>query len=220
VLDGQRLPRARLFVLADAVGVAPRVRERRHADVARSRPTQIHAHQPHGAADRRVGAPARAEHARARIDLELRADRAVHDHERRRRVGRRRDPMQVERLIADRLDRRDHDRQVLRTASGHNRVDRDLLDGGAPVVGRHERHELSTVTPRSGDGSLDEPPGRGNDREPIGHSAGEEALDRVGFQIGVDRRHAPEANTGRADRCPVDRPPISAGRRRRRSRMG
>src|SRR2546427_11248 len=45
------------------------------------------------------------------------------------RVRGRRPAVEVEGLVADRLDRGDHDREVLGPAPGHDGVDRDLLDG-------------------------------------------------------------------------------------------
>src|SRR5207247_1853511 len=107
------------------------------------------------AADGRVGARAGAEEAGPAVDVEGAADRPVHDDERRRRVGGRRHAVQVERLVAHRLDGGEHDRQILWTAARHHRVHRDLLDGGAPVVGRDERDEL-VARPAAGlDGALD-----------------------------------------------------------------
>ena len=61
-------------------------------------------HQAERAADGRVGAPARAEDASARVDVERRPDGAVHDEERGHGVGRARDADQREGGIADRLD--------------------------------------------------------------------------------------------------------------------
>jgi len=56
-------------------------------------------------------------------------------------------PCRIERLVADRLDGGEHDGQVLGTAAGHHRVDGDLLDGGAPVIGRTSATSSSPARP-------------------------------------------------------------------------
>ena len=69
----------------------------------------------------------------------------LHDDEGGREVRRRRHAVKVEGRIARRLDRREHDRQVLGPAARHHRVDRDLLHRGAAVVGRDLAHELRAL---------------------------------------------------------------------------
>src|SRR5258705_7333517 len=113
----QRLPWARLLVLADAVGVASGAPERGHADDAGPRPPDIDPAEAQGPADRRVRAPARPEDARARIDVERPPDRAVHDHERGHRVGGPGHAEQAESVVADRLDRGEHDREAFGPAA-------------------------------------------------------------------------------------------------------
>ena len=85
-----------------------------------------------------------------------RADRAVDDHERRRRVRRGRDTVEVEGLVADGFDGGETTGRYSGPAAGHHRVDRDLLDRRAAVVGGDHRHQLAGVATRSRDGAIDE----------------------------------------------------------------
>ena len=186
VLHRQRVPRAGLLALPDAVGIAAGMRERRHADDTGPGAAHVDADEAQGAADRRVGAPARSEQPGAAVDVQAVADRPVDDDQRRRRVGRRRDAVQVERVVAHRFHCRDHHRQVVGPAARHDRVDRDLLDGGAAVVGRHLGDQLVGGAARRLDGARD-PLGRGrHHRQAVGHAARVELLDR----IGSGERHA------------------------------
>ncbi len=134
--------RARLLVLRDAVGVAAGPAEGRHADHARRRPADVDPAQAHRPADGRVRPPAGTENAGPRVDVERGADRAVHDHQRRDRIRRAGDAEQAEALVAHRLDRGDHHREILGAAACHHRVDRDFLHGGAAEAGRHHGDHL------------------------------------------------------------------------------
>src|SRR5256885_16941299 len=104
---------------------------------------------------------------------------AVDDHERGGGVRRRRDAVEIERVVAPRLHGGEHDGQILGPAAGHDGVDRDLLDGGAAVVRRDEPDQLVGPAARRGDRALDAPTGRRHHGQAVGDPARVELLDRI-----------------------------------------
>ena len=68
-------------------------------------------------------------------------DRAVDDEKRRGGVGRGLDAVELAVVVEQRVDRRKHDREIVRLASGHHRIDGDLFDGGVAPA-RRNRSDL------------------------------------------------------------------------------
>ena len=202
VLDVERLPRALLLVLPDAVGIPPGLGERGHADSPRRGAADVLPDQPHGAADGRVGAPPWAEDARARIDVERLADGPVHDEQGRHRVRGARHADQGEGGIADRLDARDHHRHVLGPAARHDGIDGDLLDGGAPQPRRDKGNQLVSLSPTRLHRGRDARRRRRHHGQPVGHATRVEHLERI--RLG---RHPATfaARAGSVKRAPHDR---------------
>ena len=95
-----------------------------------------------GPADGGVGPVALAEHVHAAVHADGPADRAVDDQHRPDRHRGGQHAVDVELVVAGRLDGGQHDRQVLGPAAGHHGVDGDLLDGDVDEVGRHDGHDL------------------------------------------------------------------------------
>ena len=88
-------------------------------------------------------------------------------------------PSSAEGRVAGGLDRGEHDREHRRRAAGHDRVDRDLLDGRAAVVGRNHGHEVLRVA-GGGVEHLDDALGRGRDkRQPVGEATVVQGLHHV-----------------------------------------
>ena len=77
-------------------------------------------------------------------------------------------PVHRERLVADRLDGGEHDRQLRARAAGHHRVDRDLLDGRLAAVGRHDADDVLRVARRVLEHRHDALGRRRDDRQAVG----------------------------------------------------
>ena len=101
--------------------------------------------------------------------------RAVDDDGGPGRVGRREQAVRVELVGARGLDGGEHDRQVVRTASGQHGVDRDLLDGDLDEVGRHGRDDVGRVARRALEHPQHPRRGRRDDRQPVRPAAGDTA---------------------------------------------
>src|SRR5439155_7184073 len=127
--DVERLPGRLVLILADAVGVLTRMAEGGLVDPPRAGAANVHQRQPNRPPDGRVCHPALTEAVWPAVDLELLAEGTVDDDQRRRDVGRALDSVQVEAVVEQRFDRREHDWQMLRAASGHNGVHGQALDG-------------------------------------------------------------------------------------------
>ena len=123
--------------------------------------------------------------------------------------------MKIKRFVADGFDGGDDDGKIFGPAARHDGVDRDLLDGCAPVVGRDERHQLAGLASGRRDGPLHEAAGRRDDREAVGDAARVETLDRVGVQVGVDRRHGQRLTQSRQGIGDGERRRSGAGPRQR-----
>lgn len=114
----------------------------RPIDLARATTAHVADDELHRPADGGVRPIALAEHVHAMVHPDRPGSRTVgHDH-RAHRHGGGEDPVDVERVGADRLDRGDHPREVLGTAPGHHRVDGDLLDRDLDQIGRHDGDDL------------------------------------------------------------------------------
>jgi hypothetical protein len=87
--------------------------------------------------------------------------------------------MHVELVRADRFDGGQDDRQILGTAAGHDRVDRDLLHGRRGEIGRDDRDHVLWVAGRSREHAKDALGRRGNNGKPVGESPVKEKLHRV-----------------------------------------
>ena len=128
-------PRGELRALREAQGIAPRLAEPRERDRGRPPAPDVVHDEAHGPSDGGVRLPTGAERAEARVHPDRPRDGAAHHDERGHVLVRGLDAPQVEGGVRDRPHRREHDRQVLRPAAGHDRVDRDLLDGGEALEG-------------------------------------------------------------------------------------
>ncbi len=97
---------------------------------------------------------------------------------------------------AGRLERRQHDRQVLRETAGHHRVDRDLLDRALDEVGRNDRDDVGRIAGGARAHAGDPLGGRRHEGEPVAPTArvhrlalvlGVAELDRAGLQLRGDQ---------------------------------
>ena len=141
--------------------------------------------------DRRVGAVALAERVDRRVHPGAPRVRAADDDHRPGRRGRRDQPVQRELLAARRLDRGQHDRQLGSGATGHHRVDRDLLDRRPPAVRRHHPDQLLRIARACSRASRR--PARGSAGRPAGHrSARARASPRTGPRARRARARAPD----------------------------
>ena len=121
-----------------------------------------------GPADRRVGAVALPERVAAAVHARPSRHRAVDDQDRADGMGRRQHAVDVEAGAQAASTRREHDRQILRRAARHDRVDRDLLDRRLALVRWHDADDLLGVAPRARRASHDPLGGRRDDRQPVG----------------------------------------------------
>jgi hypothetical protein len=87
--------------------------------------------------------------------------------------------VEIEGVVAHGFDPGDHDGQVLGAAAGHDRVDRDLLDGGAAEIRRHQRDQLAGLTARARDHRGDALARGRNDGKAVGDAALEESLEGI-----------------------------------------
>ena len=144
-LDVEGVPVAALFELGEAESELPRLTERGAVDFARAAAAHVSDHQLHGAADGGVRAVPLAEDVHLVVHADTVANRTVDDDHRRGEVGGGEDAVHVELFGGDRLDRGDHDREVLWFAPGHDGVDRDLLNCHRSEVRRHHGDHLLGV---------------------------------------------------------------------------
>jgi hypothetical protein len=147
---------------------------------ARERAEAVQRDEPDCAPDRRVGAPARAEHVRAPVEAEGMPDRAVDDHERRRAAGAGDRPVEHERGIRHRRQRRDQDRHVVRPASRQHGVDCQLLGGDHAPADRLAEHDVVGREPGGLEEWRDRVVGGGDHGQAIRPSAREIEIDRLG----------------------------------------
>ena len=146
---------------------------------ARAPAAEVAHDQPQRAADRQVGAVALPEAVARRVHPGLLGERSGDDDQRAGGIRGRHKAVEREPLVARRLHRRQHDRQRLGFAARHDRVDRDLLDRRLAAVGRELADDLLRVAARVLEHRHDPLRRRRHDRQPVGHAAVEERLDRV-----------------------------------------
>src|SRR6185369_1464485 len=77
-----------------------------------------------------------------RVDVELFRKRTVDNHERRYRMCRGLNAVEIERLLTHRLDREHDEREVLRAAARHDCVRRQTQRRGGAVARRYRRDRL------------------------------------------------------------------------------
>ena len=104
-------------------------------------------------------------------------------------------------LAAGGLDRGEHDRQLGPGAAGHDRVDRDLLDGRAAAVGRHDADEVLRMARRVLEHRDDALGRRRDNRQPVGHAARVQRLERV-LELADRRARARRSGPRRARAAP------------------
>ena len=141
-LGVQRFPRTDILRLCDAPSIFARMPHRRLVKRAWNRSRNIDYHQPNGAPDSGVCPMSGAEHAHARIQRKLVRDWAVHHRKHGGAHSADRDGVQVELRFAHRLNRRKCRREILRQASRHHRIDRNLFDGNNPPLCRLRTQNL------------------------------------------------------------------------------
>ena len=108
-----------------------------------------------------------------------RGDRAVDDEQRRRHVGRRLHPVEVECLFGQRQHRRAHHGGVFGLAPGHHHVDRQHLARQAAVARRHLAFDQIRVAAQRRDKPVDQRAGRRHHRQPVGPALLEIPLDQI-----------------------------------------
>src|SRR6185369_3982369 len=188
-LDMQRLPRTRCLVFRDQVAELRRRAKRRHVAQRRNCAADIHQRQADRAAYRRVAARARAERVMPRIDAELERDRAVDYHERRAQMRGRLHAVQVERLVAHRLDREHEQRKIIRRAPRHYGISREAQWRRFAIARRHFRDRLIPRPVAVSEHCFHALGGRRNDRQAVAPSALHvQPVDRVEIVVRVDAR--------------------------------
>ncbi|MNC85936.1 hypothetical protein D3C83_15610 [compost metagenome] len=125
----------------------------------------------------------------ARIDVELLRHRPVDDHQRRAQVRRRLDRVEVERLLAHRLDREHEQRKIFRPAARHHGVGGEPQRRRLAVARRHLRHRLVPRPVAVREHSLDTRRGRRNDGQAVAPAAGpHQFVHRVEIVLGLEAR--------------------------------
>ena len=130
-----------------------------------------------------------AERVGAAVDPEPPRDRAVDDHERRARVRRRLDRVQVEARISEGADRGDDDRQVVGHGARERRVGGDRLEGRHAPARRQDRDHLRAAGGQAAEDAPDALLGRQEHGHPVRPALGEgKILERVDVRGRVDAR--------------------------------
>ena len=173
-------PRARLLVLGDAIGVFAGMAQRALVEVARPAAADIQQYQPQRPADCRVGAVARAEGVAVAVHADRTGNRAVDDQQGCGHVGRRLDPVQIERLGRQRQHRRAHHRRIFGLAPGHDHIDRQHLARQVAVARRHLAFDKIRFATECRDKLVDPLAGRRHDRQPVGPALCEIPFDEIG----------------------------------------
>ena len=177
--DRQRLPRAALAVLGPAGGVALRRRQHRGRSQPGNAAAQVEQDQPDCPADGGVGAETRPEAAVAAVQADLRRIRAVDDHQRCDAVHRALHAVHVERLLQDQRQTAQHHRQVLGTAAGHHRMQRDIAHGRDIHRRRYRPDHLGCIAPRAGEHPVEACLRRRHHRQAVAPRLVEEELERI-----------------------------------------
>jgi hypothetical protein len=127
-------PGTAFLVFPDAIGIFAGVAVRRHVGDAGAVAADVDRDEAQRAAHGGIGAPAVPEDVLPAVDVQLVANRSVHDQQMGTRVGGRLATVEVVLRLHHRFDSCDDHRQILRPAARHHRVDRDLLHGGGTVA--------------------------------------------------------------------------------------
>src|SRR5437762_2848960 len=213
-LDVERRPRRLRLVLREAVGKLPAVAERRTVLAPGPGAPHVLEAEPQAAADHRVRPVALSERVRAARDPETPAERPIDDEERRARVGRRLDRVQVEARLGDGADGGDDHREVLGQGAGERRVHRDRLERRDPAAGRERRDDLVPALCQVAQQTRDALLGRRQHGQPVRPALGDgEILEGVGPEHGDG--HAPALELRRVVETPRRAGP-SVGRSRQR----
>ncbi len=178
-LGGERAVRRLVVGLGEAEPELARVAVGGAVDLAWAATADVADDELEGPSDRRVGAVALAERVDAGVHADLAGARAAADDHRPDRHRGGEQAVHVELVVAHRLDRGQHPRQVLGQAAGHDGGDRDLLDGGVDEVGRNRGDDLVGRTRGAAEHLDDTFLGRRHDRQTVGPAAGEHHLDVV-----------------------------------------
>ena len=142
----ERRPRRPLLPFADAEPEPGRLAEHRLRRLARALAADVAQAQRDRAPDRhRTAAGGAAHAARAVVDAELVAARAVHDQHREHARRRGREPERVPLRFRQRFERGEHEPERGGLDAGHRRVDRDELDRRDAV---HRRQHADDVVGR------------------------------------------------------------------------
>jgi hypothetical protein len=219
---GQRRPRGQVLGLRHGEGELGRAPLGRHVVAPRPATADVQEGQPERAADGGVGAEAGAEEAGASVHAHRAPVRPVDDHERRHRMGRGLDAVEVERGIQHRLRRGHDDREGARLRTGHDGVDRELLQRAVTPERRHDPERLGGIGAR--EHARDARGGGRHDGEPVAPLPADELrVDLVLVQLelpdgGLGRRHRALRNVAGAGRRAARSPAALAGSRSRASR--
>ena len=166
-------------MLGEAERVLPGIPERRAVEQARPRVHHIHHDQPHRAPDRRVRAVALAERIVAAIDRQPARHRAVDDEHHCRSPGAAGRPMVGEVRMAEPFDGGDDDRQVLRAAARHDRVDRHLVGHDHGVAPGDLADNLVAAQAAGSQHLLDRRVARRHHRQAVGPAGAVVGLDEL-----------------------------------------
>ena len=220
---GERRER-RVGMLAEAERELARVAVGGPVDALRAPAADVAHDELDGAPDRQVGAVALPERVAGAVHPDRLGARPAADDDRADRHRRRQHAVDVELVVADRLDRREHPWQVLGEATGHHGGDGDLLDGDVDEVWGHRGDDVLGVAGRA----LEHPQhpllGRRHDRQAVGPAPREHRLELV-LQLGEldaaasggGRRRSARAacRRGRGPRSTSRNPAASPGGRHR-----
>ena len=166
----QRLPGGGCFVLGDAERVFRRGSLRGAIQNAGARAADVQKRQAHRAAYRRVRPVAGGEASIFGVETDFLDDGAVHDDERRHRVGRRLNRVERELGRQHRPDRGHENGHVRRKAAGHHGVHGECFGSDDSLAGRHEADFLIGRQACSLHHSGDALGGRGDDGQAVSPS--------------------------------------------------
>ena len=193
-LHVERLPRALLLVLGDAEGVLARMSLAGVVEDAGGDAEGVDDDEAHGPADGGVGPVARPVEVDARVDAELVADRSVHNEQLAATTRARVADVEVRAVpvtppfVRPPFERGQDDREVLRPAPGHDRVDGGQPDRHLTPVLRHPQDDLLGIAT----GHVQKGPhpllGRRDDRQTVRPPLLREELHRLHVVCGGDYR--------------------------------
>ena len=180
-LDMQRLPGALLLIFSHTKGELRRMTESCLGDLVRLSPADVRTDETEGTADGRVRAKAVPEGVVPTVDTNLLANGAVDDRHGGGREGGDVKAVNAELLFAHGLDTSHNYGKVGWVATRHDRIDGDLLNCGAAIVGADHTDEFLWVAVYSGEHPLNALFGRRHHRQAVGHAARKEQLNWIVF---------------------------------------